>query len=351
MKLLTKDGLIDVTVTRVGRAVEPSHDPTDRLHDAIDGLKRPTAPTDPIRFLAYLFQTLDISADERDAGEIFHRIAARSIADISPSARHNVPWKSEDGKWSVRTVTRAEAKTLLDVAMAAIKSDRRRRAVMLALGARESSIDWERLVTLVAGLEDLARFWIGGQQPTQETIVNRLGVTMPKILGDNDATPERLAKAENDNDLAEVNGARRMDDWPFERMRARRQLDRNHEVNETLYAAGLRYFQDWNLAGMSGIATPDLARPMVDGGKVPGGTMPERRMARMQSFSAARRALGPRYWRVIDPVVIEGRSIADIRHDVTGLSHNHSASAAAIERLNAGLRRLAAHYGLMREAA
>jgi hypothetical protein len=64
-------------------------------------------------------------------------------------------------------------------------------------------------------------------------------------------------------------------------------------------------------------------------------------------FRQARDALGERYRTVVDPIVLEEKSIADIRDD-SGYKHVTTASAVTVERLNVGLRRLAVHYGLMR---
>lgn len=326
---------------------EPSHDPTKAIAKALDAGAQPTTPVEPLRLLLFLLQNYDLSIAERDAGEIFHRIASASISELPATTRHDIPWKNAEGKWSRKVMTRNQAKAALEIALAAIKSDNRRRAVMAALGARETSVDWASPHRLVAGLEDLARHWIGWQQPAK-TVVNRHGVTMPKSLGPNDATDERMGKAENDNDLSVVNGARRINNWPFERMKARKQIDRDAGINELLFAAGLRYFQDWHFAGMSEIAVFDPAKPMVDGGRQPGGAIPERQLERMQAFSEACEALGHRYRQVVDPIVIEEKTVADIRHSLTGHRDRTAATAVAIERLNTGLRRLAVHYGLMR---
>lgn len=322
--------------------LEPSYDPTDAVNAALDAARPPTTPTEPRKLLGLMLQRLDISTAEHDAGSIFARLASMAIAEVAPTNRFDLDWKSADGKWSRRVVTPPEAAKLRDFALSTIRTDNRRKAVMLALGARETSLDWDKAHRLVAGLEDLARYWIGGQQPTP-TFVNAHGVTMPKLLGENDATLERLAKAENDTDFDVVNGARVMRDSPFERMRLRRQLDPNPELNETLYAAGLRYFQDWHLAGMGGIATPDLARPMVDGGKVAAGSIPERRLDRLQSHANARAKLGPRYYPIVEDVVIEGRRIRDV-------ADGGQARASAKRTLTTGLRILAVHYGMMGDA-
>jgi len=328
--------------------IEPSYDPTDTLNRAIDAGREPAVPIVALDTLTKLLFDLDISKDEHDAGEVFFRVCRIALSNVNDKTPAPIALKLANGKWQASTLTPDQAVKLQGVALSKIRSQLHRQAVNRALGVERPSIEWKQLHRLIGGLEDLARFWICANVSTPAVTTNALGVTLPKTTGKNDATPERLNKIEDALSITESDGVRRIVDTPFERMRNRRQIDRDDGLNELLYAAGTRYFQDWHFAGMSGLSSFDMAKPLVDGGKASSGAIPERQLERLQAFSDARSRLGPRYWQVVDPIVIEELTLAQAG-GLLGYSLK-TGKIIARERLNEGLRRLAVHYQLMRVA-
>lgn len=85
----------------------------------------------------------------------------------------------------------------------------------------------------------------------------------------------------------------------------------------------------------------------VGGGSAGGaaGFMPvtERQMIYRQAYRAAREALGARYAAIVDPIVLEGRTSADVAKS-TEYTAKQYARMAVRERLTAGLMCLARHY-------
>jgi len=316
-----------------------TYDPIQFVEDTIDDESpQMLANQSPAWLLGRLLEQGSITVAERDAGEVFAGVAEASLNDKVRAARlQSVRWKSSEGKWSVRLLNRLQATWIVGEALSKVSTENRRRVIRLSLGSRAPSLDWSSIPTLVAGLEDLSRRWIGGVTPVPTT-VNRFGVTMPKILGDNDATLERLGMVENEDDLSVVAGARRIRSWPLERMYNRGQLDGNSSINESLWAAALRYKQDYNLAGMSGIATFDPAKPQVDGGRSPGGTIPERRLEAMQSYGLASKSLGA-FRSTTQAMIIDEHTVS-----LVSVIGSGPAKAAVKVKLVAGLSVLSRFY-------
>ncbi|OWK24145.1 hypothetical protein AJ87_24335 [Rhizobium yanglingense] len=166
-------------------------------------------------------------------------------------------------------------------------------------------------------------------------------------LGENDATSERLVAANDNHETAD--GARRLFDTAFDVLAKRKQLDEDAGMNELLFTAGRLYQQDHHSAGFEPLGAIDYSRPMVDGA----GSQPvsERSAIAKDRFRAARRAVGNRYGAVVDAVVLEGKTLLEAGRAHCGYSGKDTATAAAKERLNAGLRILASIYGLTRKVA
>jgi len=315
---------------------EPSHDPRDELVDALDA-GRAVKTIDPLMLLAGMSVRGEIDEPERAAGVMFHQLArARGALALS--------WRSAAGGWSIRQLNGTQAGEALKMARAAIQNDNRLRALNAALAADEPTCDATGETRLGLALGDLVKHWWG---VAEDPVHVRGGVTLAGAANDNAPTDERAARADNDNERTD-DGAWRMKDWPLARMHKRGQLDPDSEVNDTLYAAGMRYAQDVHLAGMSAsVASPDYAKPVVDGGTGPD-AFSERRLARLRSLAKARWVLGKRYAEVVDAVVLDERTLTDVASLYGG---ERDGKVVARERFNEGLRRLAVHYGQMTEVA
>jgi hypothetical protein len=131
---------------------------------------------------------------------------------------------------------------------------------------------------------------------------------------------------------------------PFEVMYYKGQLDRDPRMNSILHSAGTRYFSDWRQSGMEPISAMAYDRVGGGSGGAPG-FMPvtERQMIYRQSWRNARASMQPRHAAVVDPIVLEGRTSADMRAE-TGYKARQYASVAVMERLASGLMSLAIHY-------
>lgn len=316
---------------------EPSHDPTDDIIAELDA-GRATPTVDPLMLLAGLSTRGEIDGAERDAGVIFHQLA-RASGDLALS------WRSADGKWSIRHMPRMLVAATLKAAREAVQNEGRLQALNAALAAEEPTYDPARASRLSMALGDLVKHWWGSAAVPTHAASN--GVVLAGPANDNDPTPERQAMAANDNERT-ADGAWRLKDWPLARMHKRGQLDPDPETNDVLFAAGMRYAQDVHLAGMSAsVASPDYAKPVVDGGTGPD-AFSERRLARLRSLAKARWVLGTRYVGAVDAVVIHERTLTDASAMFGG---ERDGKVVARERLNEGLRRLAVHYGQMRAAA
>ncbi|MBD9569048.1 hypothetical protein [Ensifer sp. ENS08] len=310
----------------------------DRLADG-----DPTVPVEPLRLLANLATTGALTSDERDAGEILHRLAIAGRSPLNGPAIVN--WRDKEGKWSSVSKPRLALREMLEKAMRSIRTPKRERAVRMALVIENPRANLDATHQLTAGIGDVARGWWGAK--AKPTMLSGK-VTLPGIsLGENDATAERLVAANDNSEIVE--GARRLFDTAFDVMAKRKQLDEDPEINELLFTAGRLYQQDHHAAGFDPLGAIDYSRPMVDGSGGP--PVSERSTIAKDRFRAARRSIGSRYGAVVDAVVLEGKTLLDAGRAHCGYSGKDTATAAAKERLNAGLRILAQRYGLTRLAA
>ncbi|MBB3972762.1 hypothetical protein [Hansschlegelia beijingensis] len=162
-----------------------------------------------------------------------------------------------------------------------------------------------------------------------------------------DATPERLAKAANDNEIVhdkEENGApvsrRRVMDWPLARLRSRGLLDADRALNEILFEAGELYYAAWYYAGLAPLCAIDYGREHVDGGALQGLNVSEYRLAALERFRRAGRAMGD-CAPIVDAVVLNGATVSDESGE------GGAAKARGMASLREGLRRLAQRYGMI----
>lgn len=294
---------------------------------------------EPLYWLAQASANNEISANERDAGEILHRLALVA-RDGAPQASVSYKWRDKDNNWSVRVVSRLQARADLANALQHIRTDARRKAMTLALVAREPVVDTNALSPLVAGLEDLTKHWWGAVAIT--TFVTPKGVTLAtmKPVNDNTPTKERVAKGDISKSSIVLDN--------FSRMHTKGQLDEDDFVNDDLHAAGLRYQSDHHGAGLNPLGAIDYERPMVDGGGAQ--LVSESMMNRRDAFRQARASMGEKYAKVVDAVVIDGMTLFEAGR-MAGVGKKAVALVTAKERLNFGLRLLAQHYGIMRRAA
>jgi hypothetical protein len=319
---------------------EPGYDPTDDIIARIDAARPKPVPVGPLAFLADLLEAGTLTQDQHDAGMIIQGLAAARRIGASYS------WRNHAGIWSkVTPRNRGEAELRLNDWLAAVATPRRRKAlvqVCVAENPVQPDID-----QFVAGLDDLvARFW-----PAVQPYVDGRGIKLPGVtiqqrpVGENDATPERLAHA-NDNYVT-PGGVRVVKTTAFEMLHGRGQLDRDSKLNELLYAAGVRYQSDYHQAMMAPLKAVDYDRQRVDGGK--GFVYSERTQRHRVSLEEARVAMGDRYRAIVDAIVLEGQSLIAFGMTASVFKHRHQITAQMGERLNAGLRRLAVHYRLIKE--
>lgn len=295
----------------------------------------------PMSTLATLAANDDIASIERDAGQIIHELGKHAYSGKDPGKSVWFNWRNPNGTWSQVRCQQREAKLKLEAALAAIRTDERRRVVTVALVAREPELRPEALHTFAAGLEDVTRhFWGAAAIPTTK----RRGVTLPRVsILDNSPTPERLMQAANDNTPGVFSS-------PFHRMFERGQLDKDEAINELLYSAGVRFYQDWYGSGLAGgLGSMDYSRPIVDGGSGAEATqMPRtaREAARRQAFRAAVALLKPLELKMLEAVVLSEKTVREVAVGVTGIGRLVNAQKEAMALLVSGLRRLVREYGL-----
>lgn len=318
-----------------------AYDPTDAMNAALEN--NGEIVIEPARIIARLHQEGSIDDAGRDAADILHKMfAVGSAKHLRDLGRYD--WRDKDGKWSKVQQPRPDILAKVGETVAAIRSQHRRKAVRHALACVQPVADIDNLAYLAAGIEDVARIWWGAvKRPV--IVVN--GITMP-AFGD-----MRAAEAENDNTATD---ARRLVEG-FERMWKRGQLDRNPDINESLYAAGLRYRQDHHSAGLAPLGAIDYGREYVDGGSGAGTSVgglfgSENATRAIERFRAARRAMGDRFAPVVDAVVLEGRTLEEAG-ELAGQNGRGAKIAVAGDRLAFGLRELAVFYGIItrRQAA
>lgn len=314
---------------------EPGHDPTDNIIATIDAKRTKPVPVVPYDFLAELLADGAITQDQHDAGVILASVAAvRRTGGMWN-------WRNRAEVWSkVEAKTAHEAEARIADWMTAAATPKRAKALTQALIA-ESPVRPD-IDNFVAALADLVvRFW-----PEVKPYVDRRGVKLPgvTILGDNDATPERLQHA-NDNYVT-PDRVRVVKTTAFEMMHGRGTLDPDPRVNDILYAAGVRLQSDHHQAMMAPLKAVDYNRPTVDGG---GNWVYSEKTQRFRAeLEAARAALGDRYRPIVEAIVLEGQSLIAYGISASSFKHRHQITAQMGERLNAGLRRLAVHYELIK---
>ena len=303
-----------------------------------------TLPADqPLALLAALAEAKDIAAIERDAGQIFHELGKIAFSGKDPGKSVWYSMRNPNGTWSQVRCQQREAKLRYEAAAEAIKTDERRRVVVQALVAREPRFNPAARHSLAAGLEDVARHFWGAKAIA---ITKRKGVTLAAVPSiDNGPTRERMRQAANDND-PRASGVFRS---PFHRMFERGQLDKDEAINELLYSAGVRFYQDWYYSGLAGgLGSFDYSKPIVDSSGGESSHMPRtmREAARRQAFRAAVAVLEPLELKMLEAVVLEEKTVREVASAVTGIGRLVNAQREALALLVSGLRRLVREYGL-----
>jgi hypothetical protein len=151
--------------------------------------------------------------------------------------------------------------------------------------------------------------------------------------------------AANDNEARAANDNRRKTQSPFERMCDRRELDSDEDISELIRAAGKRYYSDWYMSGLGGLSGIDYSRVGGGGETSPAHYTPvsQRQAERRAAHRAARAALGDRYALIVEPIVLEDKSIGDLR-GLAPMKDKTAASKFNMQKLREGMRRLAKHY-------
>ncbi|OWK24146.1 hypothetical protein AJ87_24340 [Rhizobium yanglingense] len=120
-----------------------------------------TAPVEPLRLLANLAASGALTDDERDAGEILHRLANASRSELKGPAAVN--WRDAEGKWSIVSKPRLALREMLDKAMASIKTPKRERAVRMAFVIEQPRATMDATHQITAGIADVSRHWWGAK--------------------------------------------------------------------------------------------------------------------------------------------------------------------------------------------
>ena len=163
----------------------------------------------------------------------------------------------------------------------------------------------------------------------------------PVRRGHEDATPERLRQARRGGDArVDGEGVRRLGD-PFDLLHARRLLDRDDPgTNALLWQAGDRFRGNWHLGRLDPLTAFNFQRESVDGGRtVPTGPT-EAAIRHREAFRQAQGAVGPRLLPYLVGIVVDGRTVADLRPLVTDTGHARTAEALVLDRLREALHRL-----------
>lgn len=299
----------------------------------------------PLGWLAHLAAEGDISAIERDAGEIIHRMGRHVLSDLPTTATVQYPWRDASGNWSTRSEAKSATTERYNAAIEAAGSDRRRQAVVAALVSRTPHLDVLNAAAFSSGLEAIAAHFWG---KVIVATIKRRGATLREIVMDKTPTAanDNLPTAERAKfgDVVETAEGVRMRD-SFERLLQRGQLDDDKETAVALYAAGVRYQTDHQLAQMVNFGSFDYSKPIVDGGT---DALPitERVQEARTNLRRARAAMGTRCAEVVDAVTLHGFTLEAAGRRYTGYRQTNAASAAAKERLNTGLRTLSIFYGI-----
>lgn len=164
-----------------------------------------------------------------------------------------------------------------------------------------------------------------------------------------DATPERLRHAMARGEARrDPQGVRRIGD-AFDLLHSRGLLDREDPAaNARLWQAGDRLRGHWHLARLDPLAAFDFRRESVDGSAAAPSGAGEAAMRHRDALRAAQEAVGPRLQPYVTGIVIDGRTVAELRPLVRDTAHARTAEALVIERLREGLHRLCALWELDR---
>ncbi len=181
-------------------------------------------------------------------------------------------------------------------------------------------------------------------------------------------TPERLLKAggharvENFSEVVEVSKGdnfepvavsmirMRIEDSPFERMCARKQLaPKDPALNLILARAGIQYREARAKAGLEGIKSVDFGR--VGHGGSGGLLTTEAQCQAFQVFNGALKSMSPICQKVVGAIVLDDRTAVDIGREISAYTHPISATAIGMYVLQIGLAAMARHFGLLAAAA
>lgn len=165
-------------------------------------------------------------------------------------------------------------------------------------------------------------------------------------------TPERLRHAGGDMRVG-ADGVRRMEDDPLLRLAVRQCLDREDKNrNKILYEAGETYYSHWYQSGLNGVGAIDYgAGSRGEGLTLPPSAMPnsERAAYHRGQFRGARECLGMYFYRVLDPIILEGRDPAEVGCTISGHANLDRGRAISVDRLSEGLHRLAIFWGTLQK--
>lgn len=167
--------------------------------------------------------------------------------------------------------------------------------------------------------------------------------TGPRLVIDNDATPERIAMSPSEV----TDGTRQFQDELLVRMASKGQLYPDKAVNAALLAAGTKYHEDWYDAGMGGLQAIDYGKVSGGQGSQGGSSMPASRLAAQcrANYRAARAAVPSRWRKPLESILLDGQSdLVAIGKAASGAASPHTARAVATERFTTGLYLLAKHY-------
>ncbi|MDX7953765.1 hypothetical protein P7D22_21610 [Lichenihabitans sp. Uapishka_5] len=166
-----------------------------------------------------------------------------------------------------------------------------------------------------------------------------------------DATPERLRHAAARSTVGlDPQGVRRIGD-AFDLLHARNLLDReNPATNALLWQAGDRLRGHWYLTRLDPLAAFDFRRESVDGGGAPSPGPSHAALRHRESLRDAEAAVGARLLPYLTGLVIDGRTVAELRPLVADTGHARTADALVIERLREALHRLCEHWSMGRPA-
>ncbi len=296
------------------RPTEPYYDPTDEMDAALDA-DRVSSTDNPVAYLDHLMARNDIGRDERDAGDILLAMAAKArMPGGTAAAMVNYPTRDAAGAWSTARCTRAALEAKVKAALAAIRSDRRRREVDRFICRDELA---DTTAQLSFGLEDVARhFW-----PVTRATHQRNGVT----LAGEGPQPQRVTQV------------------PLETLFARR------VITDIQHAAGQRYYSDWYHSGLSGIGGIDYSASNGSGAGSAPHMMPLTGLMAIKraDHRKARAALTEQQRRLMEAVVLEERSFTEAAKDATGVGRKAEALRIGGQVLRSALDVLAAQYGLV----